>query len=160
MWRRKRKTGGVMTAKRRFATIFLGVYFCAVGPVAADDIALSLVHRQGRIDILVSAVRSVNAYATQTFVITGTTQTKEYPLPHVDLCFTKEIQEQICRLTRRIVEQPMEIVVDCRAISKPVVREPLCTGPCFQLSANDIFEANALAQRLKTGSNRPCAPTS
>jgi preprotein translocase subunit SecD len=54
----------------------------------------------------------------------------------------------------------MEIVVDCRAISKPVVREPLCTGPCFQLSANDIFEANALAQRLKTGSNRPCAPTS
>ena len=143
---------------RAFA--WLLVVMLASGPVAADDIALSLVHRQSGIDIPVSALRSIEAYATQTFVITDTKQTKEFPVPHVELCYTKEIQEQICRLTQQIVEQPMEIVVNCRTISKPVVREPLCSGLCLQISADDFDEANALAQRLKMGSNRRCAPTS
>ena len=144
--------------RRAFAWLLAAML--ASAPAAADDIALSLVHRQSRIDIPVSALRSIEAYATQTFVITGTKQTREFPLPHVELCFTREIKEQICRLTRQIVEQPMEIVIDCRTISKPVVREPQCSGPCLQISANDIDEANALAQRLKTGSNRRCVSTS
>jgi hypothetical protein len=53
----------------------------------------------------------------------------------------------------------MSIVVDCETISRPVVREALC-GPCLNVSANDVFEANALSQRLKQGSNRRCAPVS
>ncbi len=143
---------------RAFA--WLLVAMLVSGPAAASEIALSLIYQQSRIDIPASAIRRIEAYATQTFIITDTKQAKEYPLPHVELCYTKEIQEQICRLTQQIVEQPMEIVVDCHSISKPVVREPLCSTPFFEISANDIDEANALAQRLKTGSNRWCAPMS
>ena len=125
----------------------------------ADDIALSLVHGQNRIDIPVGAIQRIEARATQTFVVTETKEKRVFPLPHVNICYAADIQKRICQLTRGIIEQPMELVVDCATISKPVVYEPLC-GPCLQLSANDFTEANALAQRLKTGSNRRCAPVS
>jgi preprotein translocase subunit SecD len=125
----------------------------------ADDIALSLVHGRSGIDVPVSAIRRIEAYATMIFVITETKEERELPSPHVELCYAADIKKRICRLTWRIVEQPMDIVVDCETISKPVVREPLC-GPCLQISASSVVDANALAQRLKTGSNRRCAPTS
>jgi preprotein translocase subunit SecD len=148
-----------MFAKWSFSLILAATFVCRAVPAMADDIALSLVHGQNRIDIPVSAIRRIEAHATQTFVVTETKQKREFPLPHVNLCYAADIQKRICQLTRRIVEQPMDIIVDCETISKPVVREPLC-GPCLQLSANDFTEANALAQRLKTGSNRRCAPVS
>jgi preprotein translocase subunit SecD len=125
----------------------------------ADDIALSLVHGQNRIDIPVSAIQRIESYATLRFVVAETKEVQEFPAPRVELCYAPDIQRRICRLTRRIIEQPMDLVVDCQTLSRPVVREPLC-GPCLQIRANDILEANALAQRLKTGSNRRCAPVS
>jgi preprotein translocase subunit SecD len=125
----------------------------------AEDIALSLVHPKGRVDVPVSALGEVKAAATFAFRNTETGQVHEYPDPHVYLCFSEDIQKRICELTRQIVGQPMEIVIDCATISKPIVREPLCTRPCFQVSANDIAEATALAQRIRRGSNRACAPS-
>jgi preprotein translocase subunit SecD len=147
-----------MLTKWSLALIFAVTVFRTI-PAKSDDIAVSLVQGQNRIDIPVSAIRSVEAYATQTFFNTDTKQKHEYPLPHVDLCYSADIQNRICRLTRRIVERPMDVVVDCETLSKPVVRERLC-GPCLQISANTFMDANALAQRLKTGSNRRCAPVS
>ena len=148
-----------MSAKRSFSMILTAAFVGSAVPAMADDIALSLVHEQSRIDIPVSAIRRIEAYATYNFVIAETKEVREYPAPHVELCYAADIQKRICRLTRRIIEQPMNLVVDCETLSKPVVREPLC-GPCLQLSANDFAEANALAQRLRTGSNRRCAPVS
>ena len=148
-----------MFAQRAFSLILVAMFVCQVAPAVADDIALSLVHGQDRIDIPVSAIRGIEAHATQTFVVTETKQKREFPLPHVKLCYAADIRKRICQLTRRIIERPMDLVVDCNTISNPVVYEPLC-GPCLQISANDFTEANALAQRLKIGSNRRCAPAS
>lgn len=139
-------------------TIF-AILLCGALPAGADEIALSLIHRQSRIDIPASAIASIEAYATTTFVISETQERRDYPHPRVELCYTPEIQTQVCQLTRRIVELPMILVVDCEPVSMPVVREALC-GPCLQISANDIVEAKALAQRLRKGSSRRCAPTS
>ena len=126
----------------------------------AEDIAVSLVHARGRIDIPVNAISRVEARATFTFRNTETGEVREHPGPHVEICFSADIRQRICDLTRQIVGQPMEVVVDCAAITKPIVREPLCTRPCFQISANGIAEANALAQRIRRGSNKACAPSS
>jgi len=148
-----------MFVKKPVSLILVAALVCVV-PAAADDIALSLVHGQDRIDIPTHAITRIEAHATQTFTFTDTQETRTYDMPNVELCFTAEIREQVCQLTRRIIEQPLSIVVDCAVISSPVVREPLCKMPCFLISANDIQEADALAQRLKKGSNRRCAPVS
>ena len=148
-----------MFVQKPIPLVLVAVLVCAV-PAAADDIALSLVHGQDRIDIPASAITRIEAHATQTFTFDDTHETKTYDLQNVELCFSAEIHEKICQLTQRIIEQPLNIIVDCAVISSPVVREPLCKMPCFLISANDLQEANALAQRLKTGSNRRCAPVS
>ncbi len=129
------------------------------GCTNAEDIALSLVHPKGRVDVPVSALGDVEAEATFTFRNTETGRVHEYPDPHVYLCYSEDIQKRICELTRQIVGQPMEIVIDCTTISKPIVREPLCTSPCFQISANDLAEATSLAKRIRSGTNRACAPS-
>ena len=124
----------------------------------AEEIALSLVHPKGRIDIPVSAVRRVDALATIKFHNTETGEVHEYPDPHVDVCFAKDIAERMCQLTRQIVGEPMEIVVDCETILKPIVREQLC-GPCLRISDEDLAAANLLAQRIRRGTNRMYAPS-
>lgn len=144
---------------RMISPIVTAMFFCGATPVAADEIALSMVHKESRIDIPASAIDSIEAEATMAFVIPGTKEKRVYQFPHVELCYTAKIQAQICQLTSRIVEQAMSLIVDCEPISKPVVDEPLC-GPCLRISAVDIADANALAERLKRGSNRRCAPVS
>jgi hypothetical protein len=84
----------------------LAVAFVCVDPAAADDIALSLVHGQDRIDIPVSAITRIEAHATQTFTFADTRESRTYPFPGVDLCYTAEIQEQICRLTGESSNNP------------------------------------------------------
>ncbi len=124
----------------------------------AEEIALSLVHPKGRIDIPVSAVRRVDALATIKFHNTETGEVHEYPDPHVDVCFAKDIAERTCQLTRQIVGEPLEIVVDCETILKPIVREQLC-GPCLRIAHEDVACVNTLAQRIRRGTNRTCAPS-
>jgi hypothetical protein len=125
----------------------------------AEDIALSLVHPKGRVDVPVSAVRGVEPSATFKVRIPQTGEVREYPHPYVLVCFAKDIEEHICRLPRQIVGEPLAIVINCGIVSEPIVEEPLCGNPCFQISASDILEANALAQRIRKG-NRACAPSS
>ena len=125
----------------------------------AEDIALSLRHPKGSVDVPVSAIGRVEAAATIAVRNTETGQIREYPNPHVEVCFAKEVRERICDMTRQIVDQPMEIVIDCKTVSRPIVREPLCTDPCFQISASDLAEATSLAQRIRSGTNRACAPS-
>ena len=148
-----------MFVKRPFSLILVATFVCGSVTAVAEGIALSLLHGQSRIDIPASAILRIEAQATISFINNETNERRDFPSPHVELCYTAEIQKRICQLTRQIIEQPMSFVVDCEIISRPVVREPLC-GRCLRISANDIFEANALAQRLKKGSNRRCAPVS
>jgi preprotein translocase subunit SecD len=126
---------------------------------SAEEIALSLVHPKGRIDIPANAVSSVNARATITIHDTATGESRDFPGPHVEACLSKEIRERLCQLTQQIVGEPLQIVVDCKTVSQPIVREPLCTNPCFQISTTDVVEAAALARRIQSGTNKLCAPT-
>jgi preprotein translocase subunit SecD len=65
---------------------------------------------------------------------------------------TPPIREQIHCLTREIVDQTVAIFVAGQCIMSPMIREPLCgAGWSFQLSANDLAEAQTLAERLRTG---------
>lgn len=124
----------------------------------AENIALSLLHPRGRVDIPAGAISHVEARATIAVRNTETRAVHEYPNPHVEVCFAEDVRERICQLTGRIVGEPMEIVIDCKTISKPIVREPLCTQPCFQISASDLAEATSLAQRIRNGTDTACAP--
>ena len=149
-----------MRFKRLIAMMTAAATGFGTGFANAEDIALSLVHDKGRIDIPVSAVGRVDASATFTFRNTETGKVHEYPDPHVDVCYAKDIQERICQLTQQIVGEPMAIVIDCETVSRPIVHEPLCGYPCFEISANDIAEATALAKRIRNGTNKACAPSS
>lgn len=149
-----------MRFKRLIAMMTAAATGLGTGFASAEDIALSLVNPKGRIDITASAVRRVEARATIAFRNTKTGEVHEYPNPHVNVCFSKDVRERVCQLTEQVVGQPLEIVIDCETVSKPIVREPLCAHPCFQISAYDLAEATALAQKVRTGTNRACAPSS
>jgi hypothetical protein len=152
--------GKQMRFKRLIAIMTAAATGLVTGFASAEDIALSLVNPKGRIDIPVSAVDRVDASGTIAFRTKETGEIHEYPNPHVDVCYAKDIQERICQLTQQIVGEPMAIVIDCETVSRPIVREPLCAHPCFQISANDIAEATALAKRIRGGTNKACAPSS
>lgn len=147
-----------MKPRRRFIAMMTAG--AIMGPAGADaeDIALSLVNPKGRVDIPVSAVHRVDAWATVKLRIQGTGEEREYPHPYVSVCFAKDVEERICELTGKIVGEPLAVVIDCGVVAKPIVNEPLCGNSCFQISASNVFEANALAQRIRKG-NRACAPS-
>jgi preprotein translocase subunit SecD len=133
--------------------------FAAPAGANADDIALSLVNPNGRVDIPVSAVRQVAARANFVYRIQGSEETHEDPSPHVLVCFSEDISERVCELTGKIIGQPLALVVDCETLIKPIVRQPLCKDPCLEISMSEFAEANALAQRIRKGTNRECAPS-
>lgn len=91
----------------------------------------------------------VEALASQTFA--GERGPVTFDLPHVQVWLTPRLQERFRSFTRDIVGEVMGIHVGGRCIMRPVVREPLGDEPCFQLSANDFGEAQALAATLRTG---------
>jgi hypothetical protein len=142
------------------ATVTAAACGLATTPASAEDIALSLVHPIGRIDVPASAVDEIDAEATIGMRNSETGEVTEHAFPHVAICLAPEVRERICQLTQKIVEEPLAIVVDCETISKPIVREPLCTQPCFHISVFDLADAAALAQRIRHGTNRTCAPSS
>lgn len=109
------------------------------GSGRTERIALSLVHASGRIDIPVDAVRSIEAHEYSRF-------SQRFPLPHVEVNLRFDIRARVRKLTRTIVGEPLEIVVDGRSVSKPIVREPLGD---LSISASDLAEANALAAQLR-----------
>jgi hypothetical protein len=113
-------------------------------------IALSLVHPRGRIDVPISAIRSIEAHAEQTFFIQPVTSSR----PHVEVYVSPAIRARMWWLTRQIIDQPLEIIVDGECVSTSIVREPL-GGPSFHISAFDFAEAQALAERLRVGWSKP-----
>jgi preprotein translocase subunit SecD len=149
-----------MRFTRKITTMAMAAAIMGQTGAKAEDIALSLVNPKGRIDVPVSALQQVEARATFAYRIQGTDDVHEVPSPGVDVCFTKDIRDRICELTRTIVGEPLAIVVDCGIVVEPIVNQALCNNPCFQISANDFAEANALAQRIRRGTNRTCAPSS
>jgi hypothetical protein len=65
----------------------------AVGKSAAhaEEIAVSFVHPKGRVDIPVSALDRVQAYATFRSRNSETGEVREFREPHVEICVTKEL---------------------------------------------------------------------
>jgi hypothetical protein len=115
-----------------------------------ERIALSLVHPRERIDVPVSAIVTIEATGESTYAEEGTGRLCTFRSPRVELCFTQAIVERICRLSREIGEEPVEIIVGGECVAKPTIFGPL-TGPCFVISTYDLAEAHALAHRLRTG---------
>jgi len=70
----------------------------------------------------------------------------------------RDVQREAVAL--RFVDQPLDIVVGCEVVSRPVIREPMGVSPCFQITANDAAEADAIARMLRSGSKSCRAPTS
>jgi preprotein translocase subunit SecD len=126
----------------------------------AEDIALSLVNPAGRIDIPASAIKSVEALEKKTFRNIETGELHGFESPRVEICYSEDVRQRVCQLTGRIVGQPLEIVVACKTVSKPVVREPLCHSTCLDISLFDLDEARALAQQIRSGMKTACPPTS
>ncbi len=110
----------------------------------AVRLALSLVHPRERIDVPVAAIVRIVAYAERQ---------GPWPFhnPHVGVWLVASIHERIYRLTRRIVDEPMDIVVCGECISSPVVREPLGPELPIRISAWDFAEAQALADLMRKG---------
>lgn len=126
----------------------------------AEDVALSLVNPAGRIDIPVSAIKSVEAFAKKTFRNTETGELHEFESPRVEICYAEDVRQRICELTRRIVGQPLEIVVACKTVAAPVIREALCSQACSAISQTYLSDAEALVQQIRNGMKAACPPSS
>jgi hypothetical protein len=139
------------------ALILSHTLVCAQVPVSADEISLSFIHRTERIDVPASAIRRIKAHATRTFVFE--TGPVEYPFAGVEVCYARKIQRRLCELTRRIVDEPLDIVIGCEVVAQPVVRERLC-GFCISISAASAVEAERLAEKLRSEKAKTCPATS
>jgi preprotein translocase subunit SecD len=117
----------------------------------AERIALSLVHKRERIDIPVSAVVRIEAHAELIVSVRETRQVLAFSEPRVEVWLNQAIRGRISRLSREIIDEPLDIIVGGERISSPIVREPLCSQGCFVISVHDVSEAHALAQRMRTG---------
>jgi preprotein translocase subunit SecD len=115
-----------------------------------ERVAMSLVvHERKRLDIPVSALTKVEAFATETFCDGRGPVTLD--LPHVRIWLTPNLQKRLRDFTCDIVGELTELHVGDKCISRPVVREPLGGEPSFQISVNDFAEAQVLADELRTG---------
>lgn len=137
-----------MTGNRQDFEVIQGG--CPSG-ASVERIALSLVHPRGHVHIPISAILRIEASGEVVFAGERGWPVS-FPIPHVEIWVTPPIREQIHCLTREIVDQTVAIFVAGQCIMSPMIREPLCgAGSSFQLSANDLAEAQTLAERLRTG---------
>jgi preprotein translocase subunit SecD len=112
------------------------------------------VHPRGCIDIPVAAIQRIEALETMTFYDRETGSLSTASCPRVEIWLDAHMRARIYRLTRRIIDEPLDIVVGGECVSRPIVREPLGTQSSFRISASDLAEAEALAQRLRMGWRR------
>lgn len=125
--------------------------------VRSDErIAFSLVHPVQRIDVPVRALLDVEACAQETFRFSdGTSRT--YDMPHVRVTLAPEIRARLYRLTHALMrfdqdaDKTLAIFIGAECMFRPVVREPLGHLPSFNMSANDLPEAEAMAAKLRAG---------
>ena len=136
--------------------------FAALGlsasiPLAeADEIALLLVHGEHRIDVPASAIDSIEALHYSLYRNTETGKVFKGARPNVEICFNGGIGASLCELTKKIVDEPLELWVSCQAIVKPIVREPLCSDTCFKVSFFDFAEAEKLLSKLNARPKLAC----
>jgi preprotein translocase subunit SecD len=97
----------------------------------------------------VDVIIGIEASPTQSFNCEGRIWT--FDRPNVGVEFSPEMRKRLFEFTRDIVGEMIEIHIRDRCVFRAVVREPLGSEHAFQLSANDLAEAQALAQELKTG---------
>jgi hypothetical protein len=131
---------------------------CGTPSVAADDIALSLVHRTERIDIPANAISRIDVTPSFVFTDLRTRKRVQSRAHSVNVCLHKDIRDRICELTWRIVGEPLEIVAGCGVLTRPVVREPICRLPCLSIPAEDAAEARAFVDKLRQRPKENCAP--
>jgi hypothetical protein len=112
------------------------------GSGRTEKIALSLVHASARIDIPASAIHRIEVHEYSRF----SKLQPPLPDPHVEVYLRFDIRARVRRLTRGIVGEPLEILVDGKSVSKPIVREPLDN---LNISIFDLDEAQALAAQLR-----------
>ena len=122
----------------------------------ADEIALSLVHGEHRIDVPASAIFSIEALHYSLYRNTETGKVFKGARPKVEICFNGGIAARLCELTRRIVDEPLELWVSCQVIVAPIVREPLCSDTCLQVSFFDFAEAEQLVSKLNARPKLVC----
>jgi hypothetical protein len=119
-----------------------------------DRIALSLVHPRERIDIPIGAIPRIEVRGELALWESGKPWTCQRPW--VEVWVRQPIRTRIWQLTKQIVGEPMEVVVAGECVVKPIIREPLGVQERLQISAWDLAEANALADRLRARWSRPC----
>lgn len=126
----------------------------AARAVAADAPALSLVAENGRVDIEASQIVSIKTAPALYWLLQ---RAQNPPRDTIELCFSDEIRARICDLTTANVGRPMAIEVGCQVVSKPIVREPICQQPCFQVSiGSDARAADELVRKLTDRSRAAC----
>jgi len=133
-----------MGSNRLGLTVVHGLPASGVPP---ERVAFSLVHARERIDVPISAIGGIEVQ-TLTLCEGGKLWTCESP--HVAVLIAAAVRERIYRLTRQIVDEPLEIVVGGECICTPVVREPLGVQPTLRISAYDLADAEDIARRLRT----------
>jgi hypothetical protein len=117
------------------------------GGERTDKVALSLVHSSGRIDVPVNAILWIEAREDFSYFLKGLM--RALPSPHVEVNLRSDIRARLYKLTRTIVGAPLEIFVDGKSVSKPIVREPLGGRQHLRISTFDFDEARSLAVRLR-----------
>lgn len=115
--------------------------------IPSDRITLSLVHPIERIDVAVSAIRWFEPHRCKFYNWGKKVVISKFPF--VEICLAPYICERIFRLTKTIVGESLEIIVDGECIIKPVVREPLGIHQSLAISETYYDDAVALADRLR-----------
>jgi len=123
-----------------FASILLTFALARPG-MAADDIAFSLVHKHYRLDVPIAELVQVLAARDS--------RTGE---PVIKMLIRGGSARQLEFITKRIIGQPMQIVVGCRVVTAPIVQDVL-KGGSLQISGRySIEEAEELAATIRSGS--------
>jgi hypothetical protein len=118
-----------------------------IGQIPSHRIALSFLHPIERIDVAISAIRWIEPRRFKSYNRGKTSWTATRPF--VEICIAPYIRERIYRLSKQIVGDPLEIVLDGEGVVRPVVREPLGIHGSISISQQDYEDAIALADRLR-----------
>ena len=128
-------------------------------PTYADEVALSFIHRTGRVDVPANALSKIKAHASRFYLVGEERKRVEFPMPFVEVCYGPVVRKQMCALTREIIDEPIDIVLGCETVASPVVRMPIC-GRCIDISVFEPVDAQVLAAKLQGKSTKECPGTS
>jgi preprotein translocase subunit SecD len=128
--------------------IFALALWLATPALPGETIAMSFVHKSGRVDVPLHAIESIEAAALP--------WDRKGEIRQVRICFSPVIRLKLCDLTTMIDGEPLAIFAGCKKVSEPIVREPLCKNPCFNVSASDEKEARELAETIRAGIQTAC----